>query len=72
VVREIEIAQLVFEITAMLVLAEFSWAVTGNTRVLDQGRFGIRHVLERVSAPTGCKSQSSETRAARKRSHSRA
>jgi AcrR family transcriptional regulator len=69
--RETDIDQLVFEITAMLVRANVTWVVTGETYVLDQARIGIRHVLERVVVPTGCKSQSSGSRATSKRSRSR-
>jgi hypothetical protein len=49
-----------------------NWIVTGDTHVLDQARIGIRHLLERVVVPTGCKSQSSGRRARSKRSRSRA
>ena len=70
--RDSDIEQLVFEITAMLVRANFTWIVSGDPRVLDQARIGIRHILERVVVHTGCKSQSSEKRATRKRSRSRA
>src|SRR5512135_1288249 len=34
--RDTDIDQLVFEITAMLVRANFTWVVTGETRVLEQ------------------------------------
>ena len=70
--RDTDVDQLVFEITAMMVRANFSWVVTGETRVLEQARIGIRHVLERVAGPTGCESRSSERRATRERSRSRA
>src|SRR5262249_27568531 len=70
--REVDIDQLVFEITAMLVRSNFAWIVTGETRVLEQARIGIRHVLERVAAPTECQSSPSERRATRERSRSRA
>jgi AcrR family transcriptional regulator len=70
--RETDIDQLVFEITAMLVRANFTWIVTGDTHALDQARIGIRHVLDRVMAPTGRKSPSTESQAPRKRSRSRA
>jgi AcrR family transcriptional regulator len=68
--RESDIDQLVFEITAMMVRANFAWIVTGDTRVLDQARIGIHHVLERVVAPSGFKSDSSKRRTTRKRSRS--
>jgi hypothetical protein len=35
----------------MMVRANFAWIVTEDTRVLDQARAGIRHVLERAAAP---------------------
>jgi AcrR family transcriptional regulator len=70
--RETDIDQLVFEVTAMMVRANFAWNVTGDTHVLDQARIGIRNVLERVAVPTGDKSQSSERRATNKRSRPRA
>src|SRR5262245_65508495 len=70
--RDTDIEQLVFEITAMMVRANFAWIATGDTHVLEQARIGIRHVLERVVGNTGCKSQPSESRATRKRSGSRA
>jgi AcrR family transcriptional regulator len=67
-----DINQLVFEITAMMLRANFAWIVTGDTRVLDQARLGIRHVLERVAEPTGSQSPSSERGATPQRSHARA
>jgi AcrR family transcriptional regulator len=70
--RGTDIDQLVFEITAMLVRANFSWVVTGDARVLEQARFGICHVLERVAGHTECESRSSDRRATRERSRSRA
>jgi AcrR family transcriptional regulator len=44
-----DIDQAVFEMTAMMVRANFSWIVTEDTRVLDQARIGIRHVVERIA-----------------------
>src|SRR3954452_22562197 len=70
--RDTDIDQMVFEITAMMVRANFTWIVTGETRVLEQARVGIRDVLEHVVVPTERKSRSSETGAARQRSRSRA
>jgi hypothetical protein len=64
--RDTDIDQLVFEITAMMVRANFTWIVTGDTRVLDQARAGIRHVLERIAGHTGGKGERSGHRAARK------
>jgi AcrR family transcriptional regulator len=70
--RDTDIDQLVFEITAMMVRANFAWIATGDTRVLEQARVGIRHVLERVAGHAGGKGQSSERPAPRKRSRPRA
>jgi hypothetical protein len=70
--RATDIDQLVFEITAMMVRANFTWVVTGDAHVLDQARIGIRHVLDRAGGPPGRKGQSSERRATRQRSRSRA
>jgi AcrR family transcriptional regulator len=60
--RDADIDQLVFEITAMLVRANFTWIATGETRVLEQARTGIHHVLERVAGPIGCERPSSRKR----------
>jgi AcrR family transcriptional regulator len=70
--RDTDINQLVFEITAMLVRANFAWVMTGDTRVLDRAREGIRHVLDRVEGHTGREGRSSKKRATRARSRSRA
>ncbi|MHC5540154.1 TetR family transcriptional regulator C-terminal domain-containing protein, partial [Singulisphaera rosea] len=48
---DIDIDQLVFEITAMLLRSNFAWVVTGEARVLDQARVGIDHVLGHVGGP---------------------
>lgn len=69
--RDTDIDQLVFEITAMMVRANFTWIVTGDPQVLDQARVGVDHVLEGVAGPTGGKRQSSERGAPRKRSRPR-
>jgi hypothetical protein len=55
-----------------MVRANFSWVVTGETRVLEQARIGIRHVLGRVVVHTECDSRSSDRRATREHSRSRA
>jgi AcrR family transcriptional regulator len=71
--RDTDINQLVFEITAMLVRANFAWIATGDRRVLEQARVGIRHVLEGVAAGhTGGEARSPRKRAMPKRSRSRA
>jgi AcrR family transcriptional regulator len=66
-----DIDQLVFEITAMMIRANFAWIVTGDTRVLEQARVGIGHALERV-APRGAAGRTSDTRPTRARTRSRA
>jgi AcrR family transcriptional regulator len=69
---ETDIDQVVFEITAMMVRANFTWIATGDAHVLEQARVGIRHVLDRVSGPAGGEGRSSERRAPRERSRPRA
>ena len=69
--RDADVGQLVFEITAMLVRANFSWILTGEARTLDQARVGIRHVIERVKDHAGRETRASERRASRGRSRSR-
>ena len=51
--RGADVEQLVFEITAMMIRANFTWIATGEPRVLDQARAGICHVLDRVATSTG-------------------
>jgi AcrR family transcriptional regulator len=68
--HDTDIDQLVFEITAMMVRANFTWIVTGDTRVLDQARTGIDNVLERVVGRRGSKRPSSEKAARREPSRS--
>ena len=70
--RDTDIGQLVFEITAMMVRANFTWIVTADRRVLDQARIGIRNVLERVAGQPGSKRQPAEQRERRGPSRSRA
>lgn len=60
--RATNVDQLVFEITAMMIRANFDWIVTGDTRVLDQARVGIRHVLESAPGHIGPRSRASESR----------
>jgi hypothetical protein len=69
--RDTDIDQLVFEVTAMLVRANFSWVLTRETRILEQARTGIRHALERAEAHSGLERRSSGHRP-RERSRSRA
>lgn len=66
--RGADTEQVVFELTAMLVRANFSWIVTGDANVLSQARIGIRHVLERVGTHAGSNGESSARTATRKHS----
>jgi AcrR family transcriptional regulator len=68
--RDTDIDQLVFEITAMLLRSNFAWVVTGETRVLDQARAGIDHVLGRVEGHNEGEGRSSRRGVTRKRSRS--
>jgi AcrR family transcriptional regulator len=70
--RETDVEQLVFEITAMMIRTNVTWIVTGEARVLEQARVGIRHVLERVAGPAGSESRSSKRQPTRQRTRSRA
>lgn len=46
--RSADIDQLAFEVTAMLVRANFTWVITGDPSVLNQARTGISNTLERA------------------------
>ena len=46
---DVDLDQLVFEITAMMFRANFAWIVTEDERVLDQARLAIRNVLSHVA-----------------------
>lgn len=67
-----DIHQMAFELNAMLVRANFHWILTGELSSLEQGRTGIRHVIERASAREGKGARPSEKRPARERPRSRA
>jgi AcrR family transcriptional regulator len=60
--RGADVEQVVFEVTAMLVRANFAWVATGEARVLDQARVGVRHALERVAGPAGGEGRSAAAR----------
>jgi AcrR family transcriptional regulator len=62
--RGADVDQLAFEVTAMLVRANFTWVVTGDQHVLDQARTGIKNTLERASEKSGRATQSSRNRTA--------
>lgn len=67
-----DVDQLVYEVTAMLVRANFTWIMTGDCGIFDRTRIGIRHVLERGGAPVRPKPRAAGRRAPRirRRSHS--
>ncbi|WP_165067079.1 TetR/AcrR family transcriptional regulator [Paludisphaera rhizosphaerae] len=65
--RDADIDQLVFEVTAMLVRANFAWVMTGDTRVLEQARVGVSHVLKGVTVHPGPESRPAEKRVANRR-----
>src|SRR3954447_2801995 len=48
--RGADVDQVAFEVTAMLVRANFTWVVTGDPHVLGQARTGIQNALERAGA----------------------
>ncbi len=64
--RDADIGQLVFEVTAMLVRANFSWIMTGDPQVLEQARTGIRHALECAGGQPGLTGQPAERRGSRR------
>jgi AcrR family transcriptional regulator len=45
----VDVEQLVFEVTAMLVRANVGWILTGDAAALGRARTGIRHTLERAA-----------------------
>jgi AcrR family transcriptional regulator len=57
-----DVNQLVYEITAMLVRANFTWIVTGDRAALEQARVGIRHVLDRAAGKARASGRKSPTR----------
>jgi len=63
--RGADIDQLAFEVTAMLLRANFTWAVTGDPHVLDQARTGIRNTVDRARGKSGKTPQPSGKRTAR-------
>ena len=67
-----DIDQLVFEITAMMIRANFAWIATGDMLVLAQARVGIRHAIERVAGSAARKSRTAGGRTEPARSRSRA
>ena len=50
-----DLDQVAFEITAMLFRANFGWIMSGDERVLDQARVGIRGVLSRAAKESATK-----------------
>lgn len=70
--RGSDINQLVFEITAMLVRANFSWVQSGGIQHLEQARVGVRHVLESAARRSDHQTRTSQQSPAQTRSRSRA
>src|SRR4051812_42028089 len=64
--HDADVDQLVFEVTAMLVRANFTWIQTGDARALEQARVGIRQVLERAAGPGGVNGRAADRRPSRK------
>lgn len=62
-----DVDQTVYEVTAMLVRANFTWIATGQVAALDQARTGIEHVLGRVAGPARGKVRAPASRARRER-----
>ncbi|HEY1377440.1 MAG TPA: TetR/AcrR family transcriptional regulator [Gemmataceae bacterium] len=62
--RGADIDQLAFEVTAMLVRANFTWVVSGDPHVLDQARTGIKNTLGRAGGKSARTTRSSGKRAA--------
>lgn len=60
--RDVDLEQLVFEITAMMFRANFAWIMTEDRHVLEQARLGIEHVLDRAA-----QTQTKSARGRRKR-----
>jgi AcrR family transcriptional regulator len=67
-----DVGQMVFEITAMLLRANFGWILAGDRAVLDQARMGVRHVVDREGGRTGGEGRSPGGKAGRKGSRPRA
>jgi AcrR family transcriptional regulator len=68
--RDVDIDQLVFEITAMMIRANFTWIVTGEARVLEHARAGIRNSIERAAGATRSTKRQAGPRPVRERSRS--
>ena len=49
--RDVDVEQLVFEITSMMFRANFVWIMTHDQRVLGQARRGVENVLSRAERP---------------------
>lgn len=47
--RDSDVDQLAFEITAMMLRANFAWVLTEDRNILDQARVGVKNVLSRVA-----------------------
>jgi AcrR family transcriptional regulator len=63
--RGADIDQLAFEVTAMLVRANFTWVVSEEPHVLDQARIGIKNSLDRAGGKYKKTTHASEKRTRR-------
>lgn len=57
-----DLDQVEFEVSALLLRANFSWILTEDARVLEQARIGVGHVLERVATPAAGRGMKSPRR----------
>lgn len=60
--RKIDIDQVVFEITGMLVRANFNWILTGDPGDLERARVATRYILERIAGPRAKKGDAAHFR----------
>jgi len=49
IARDADLEQIAFEVTAMMLRANFAWVLTEDKNVLDQARVGVKNVLSRVA-----------------------
>lgn len=66
--HDTDIDQLVYEITAMLLRANFAWILAGDENALTQARIGIDHILKRGTEQKGREQPPSQKRVKRRAS----
>jgi AcrR family transcriptional regulator len=71
IASDTDVDQLVFEITAVMLRANFGWILSEDPGVLEQCRMGVRHALERVARVTGHGAKPKTRRSPRSTSPSR-